>query len=325
VRAIEASEIADPTSPARAAIERLVSRWLGARGMAPMGFLVDVKPFAFPEERRYFVAETADATVGFLAAVPVYARRGWLFEDLLRDPSAPNGTAEVLVDAAMKRVAAEGARYVTLGLAPLAGDVQGSLRRLRAWTRALYDFEGVRAFKAKLRPHAWDPIHMAWPRGESARVALLDALAAFARGSFTRFGVDTLLQGPTFVVRALAVLLVPWTVLLALSDARHWFPSAWVKYAWVGFDACVALALLWLAARWRRWLGVLLAALVTGDALVTLSEALAYNVERAHRALDWSVIVASCVAPAFAATVLWGAVKARASLVGTVAKTRSGG
>jgi phosphatidylglycerol lysyltransferase len=289
--------------------------------MAQMGFLVDVQPFDMPEERRYFVAETPDATVGFLAAVPVYARRGWLLEDLLRDPNAPNGTAELLVDLAMRRLADEGAAYVTLGLAPLAGDVGGWLRAIRAWTRALYDFEGVRAFKAKLRPHGWDPLHMAWPEGETAATALHDALVAFARGSFTRFGLDTLLQGPTFVVRALATLLVPWTLTLALCDARRWFPAAWIQHAWVCFDATVALALLALAARWRRWLGVLLAVLVTGDALVTLSEALAFNVARAHRVVDWSVIAISCVAPAFAAIVLWAAVRARAPLAAGVAKS----
>ena len=56
--------------------------------------------------------------VALLAAVPIYARQGWLVEDLLRDVGAPNGTAEALVDKAMRRFAEAGSRYATLGLAP---------------------------------------------------------------------------------------------------------------------------------------------------------------------------------------------------------------
>ena len=58
----------------RAEIERLVERWLGSRSLAPMGFLVHVDPFPFPEERRLFVAERAGRMVGLLAAVPVFGR-----------------------------------------------------------------------------------------------------------------------------------------------------------------------------------------------------------------------------------------------------------
>ena len=183
-----------------------------------MGFLVDVQPFHFAAERRYFVAERDGALVGFLAAVPIYARGGWLLEDFLRDPRAPNGTSELLIDAAMRALGDEGSRYVTLGLAPLAGPVRGTLRAARTLSSALYDFEGLRAFKAKLQPHAWEPIFLAHPPGSSSHVALVDALAAFARGSFVRFGGATLLRGPALVVRALAAALVPWTAAAGVRE-----------------------------------------------------------------------------------------------------------
>jgi phosphatidylglycerol lysyltransferase len=307
VRALDAADVV-PGAPDRRAIEALVAEWLGARGMAPMRFLVDVQPFEFPGERRWWLAEQGGRVVAFLAAVPVYARGGWLFEDLLRAERAPNGAAELLVDRAMRDVAGEGARFVTLGLAPLAGDVRGWLKAARAWAAALYDFDGVRAFKAKLRPNAWDPIYLAYPPGASGNVALADVLGAFAGGSFARFGMQTLLQGPALVVRALAVLLVPWTAMIALAGPR-WFPSPGVRVAWVVFDVLVAASLFALAARWRAWLGALLAASVTADAAITLLEAVLYNAPRARGALDWLVIVVSCLAPAFAAVVLWGRVR----------------
>ncbi|HEX9103645.1 MAG TPA: DUF2156 domain-containing protein [Polyangia bacterium] len=295
-----------PGAPLRVAIEALVERWRLDKPMAPMGFLVDVQPFDFAAERRYFVAERDGAVVGFLAAVPIYARRGWLLEDFLRDPRAPNGTAELLIDAAMRALAADGCRYVTLGLAPLSGPVEGWLRAARRLSSPLYDFAGLRAFKAKLRPHEWEPIYLAHPRGSSSHVALVDALAAFAHGSFLRFGGATLLRGPALVVRVLAALLVPWTALLATADAR-WFPAPWVQAAWVTFDLSLVAALFALTWRWRHWLGVLVAAAVSADALVTPAQLALYDWPRV-RGLDWIVVAISLAGPALAAVVLWGAV-----------------
>jgi phosphatidylglycerol lysyltransferase len=306
VRRVPATELVEGAST-RTKIEALIARWLGRRSMAPMGFLVDVQPFTFADERQYFVAEHGDAIVGFLAVVPVYARNGWFLEDLLRVPDAPNGTSEALVDAALRRAAELGSTYATLGLAPMAG-TSGWLRGVSRWTRALYDFSGVHAFKAKLRPDAWEPIYLSYPKGSGPNRALYDSLAAFARGSFARFGVQTLLRGPAIVVRLLAVLLIPWTILLMLAGATQFFPSALVKWSWVGFDVLLAIALFALASRWRRWLGLALAAAVTADSILTLFEVLAYNVPRAHDVIDTIVLLVAWLAPTFAAVTLWGAV-----------------
>src|SRR5262249_32756665 len=114
VRAASADELRD--GPVRAAIADLAERWLATRPMAPMGFLVHVDPFRFPEERRVFVAERNGVLVAAAGVIPVPARSGWFLEDLLRAPEAPNGTAELLVDAVMRWAAAEGCPWVTLGL-----------------------------------------------------------------------------------------------------------------------------------------------------------------------------------------------------------------
>ena len=305
VRRIGARELAK-TAPLRLAIEALVERWRHDKPMAPMGFLVDVQPFDFAAERRYFVAERDGAVVGFLAAVPIYRRNGWLLEDFLRDPAAPNGTAELLIDAAMRALADEGSRYVTLGLAPLSGPVSGWLRIARRLSSPLYDFAGLRAFKAKLRPHEWEPIYLAYPPGTSSHVALVDALAAFARGSFLRFGGATLLRGPALVVRVLAALLVPWTALLALADAR-WFPARWVQTGWVAFDLALVTALFALTWRWRHWLGVVVACAISADAVVTPMQLVLYDAPRIA-GLEWLVVAIALAGPALAAVVLWGAV-----------------
>jgi len=293
--------------PKRVELEGLIARWLASRTLAPMGFLVQVDPFAHPERRRYFVAEHEGRIVGFLGVIPIYARSGWFFRDFLRDPHAPNGTVELLVDAGMRAAAAERISLVTLGLAPLAGEVGPVLRSARFFGRSLYDFEGLRTFKAKLKPDSWDPIFLSYPPRASSLFAIVDTLTAFSRGGLLRFGVQTLLRGPAIVIRLLAVLLVVWTVLLALPTSARWFPAPAWQWSWVGFDIALGAALFALARRWRHRLADIVTAAVTADAVVTLGEALVYNVPRTRNVIDVLVMTVAVCAPTFAAILLWHA------------------
>ena len=308
------TEALESGAPARAAIEALVSRWLGTRAMAPMGFLVRVDPFAVAEERRLYAAWHRGRLVGVLILVPVPARAGWFFEHLLRDPSAPNGTGELLFDAAMRDLGAEGVTFATFGLAPLAGDVGGWLRLARTWGRPLYDFTGLRAFKEKLRPTRWDPVYLTHPRGVPSTLAIYDTLRAFAQRHLVTFGVATLLRGPDVVVRVLAALLVPWTLALACVDGARWFPSAHVQRGWVVFDVGLAVALFTLTPRWRPALATWLSVLITADAVLTTIEALAWNASRIRGPRDALVIALAIAAPSLAAVVMWNARGRRASI-----------
>jgi phosphatidylglycerol lysyltransferase len=294
-------------SPTRAAVEALVRRWESAHAMPPMGFLVQLAPFDFVEQRRFFLAEQEGRVVGMLAAVPIFARGGWFFEDLLREPHAPNGTAELLVDAGMRAVAGEGSRFVTMGLAPLSGEVSGWLRAVRQSSRDLYDFEGLRAFKGKLKPSHWDAVYVAHPGGQWGAVTLLDVLAAFARGGLLRFGLATLMRGPALVLRALAALLILWTATLALAPASPWFPAATVKWAWVAFDVAVAAGLFSLLRRWRRGLASALLCLIGADAVLTLLQALTFNMPRARGLADAALLALAVAGPTAAAFMLWQA------------------
>jgi phosphatidylglycerol lysyltransferase len=307
VRPFDARLLADPRGEPRASVERLIARWEAARPMPPMGFLVQLHLHTELEERRFFAATARDgALIGFLSMVPVFTRKGWFVEDLIRAPEAPNGTAELLIDAAMRAAAAEGSRYLTLGLAPLAGPIGPWLRVARRTGLPLYDFHGVHAFKAKLRPQLWSPVFLSYPRGQLGIATVYDALAAFARGGLLRFGLQTLLRRPAVLVRALALILIPWTILMACAPSARWFPSPAVKWSWVAFDAVLALALTSLARRWRRGLDTLLAALVTADAAVTLVQADAWNLRHGPRnALTWIVAAISVIAPSLAAALLW--------------------
>jgi len=272
-----------------------------------MGFLVQLAPYAFAEERRSFVAERGGEVVAFLSAVPVYARNGWFVEHLLRGREAPNGTTELLVDAAMRAAVEAGRDYVTLGLAPLAGEVAGWLRGARLLGQPLYDFEGLWAFKRKLRPHRWERLHLAWPGPARTPWPVYDALEAFARGSLLRFGVASLLRRPVLWVGLLALLLVPWTVLLSLPAHAHRFPAPWVRWGWVLFDVGLTGALFTLVRRWRPGLATVLGSVIAGDACLTLLQAVLYNAPRARVPLDWFIICLAVLAPASASGLLFWA------------------
>ena len=165
-------------------LERCLDEWLGSRGLPPMHFLVEPKTLERLYDRCVAVATCNGKIIGFLIASPIPQRQGWLIEQIIRDNSAPNGTSELLVDAAMQLLASE-TNYVTLGLSPLSrrcGLEQPTarpwVRFLLGWVRAhgrrFYNFEGLDFFKAKLEPDGWEPIY-AVTRGR--RIGLRDLYA----------------------------------------------------------------------------------------------------------------------------------------------------
>jgi phosphatidylglycerol lysyltransferase len=69
----------------------------------------------------------------------------------------------------MRSVAADGSRYVTLGLSPLSQHAPAAfrhpawlgfvLRWVRLYGARFYNFAGLDAFKAKFNPQSWEPIY----------------------------------------------------------------------------------------------------------------------------------------------------------------------
>jgi phosphatidylglycerol lysyltransferase len=188
-RSLEAREISFELKEQLVSVRRL---WERRQGLPRLGFLTGLDPFVNADERRYYVAEDANARVrAFAVLTPVYARSGWLCEYLVRDPEAPNGTSELLVDAVMTSLKAE-THYVTLGLAPLAGAVGWPLQLARRAATPLYDFEGLWGFKAKFRPRRWDSIYVAYPKHQLGALSLFDAMSAFSHGAPAKFGLRTM-------------------------------------------------------------------------------------------------------------------------------------
>lgn len=190
--------------PLQRAMQEVLEFWLAGRGLPPLRFMTHADLLGDLGDRRVYVAERSGTVVAYLVASPIPARDGWLVEQWPRIPSAPNGTTQALVDAVMRDVARDGARYVSLGLSPLSrlGDPAGHeppawLKPLFGWLRAhgrrFYDFAGLESFKAALQPSAWEPV-FAIAHGPRFTPSMLRAIAGVFSG------------GPPewFVARALA-------------------------------------------------------------------------------------------------------------------------
>ncbi|HEY3819856.1 MAG TPA: DUF2156 domain-containing protein [Polyangiaceae bacterium] len=271
VRVVPQAEVADG-SPLRLEVERLARDWLHARHIEPMGFLVALEPFQCPSRHRYYVAELAGRAVGFLSAVPIGQRRAWLVEDMVRSRRAPNGTTESLLVAMMRDV--EESEYVTLGLTPLAGAVAWPLRFARWVSRPLFDFQGLRAFRERLRPQQWQPVWLVYPSRGSPVFSLVDSLRAFARGSLVGFAARSFVRHPSGLPWALALPLPIWTACLAWLVAIHrasllGFPRSELSL-WVAFDVLLLLVLVRVAMRPRRSRLLVATSLAFVDAALSL-------------------------------------------------------
>ncbi|HEX9084295.1 MAG TPA: DUF2156 domain-containing protein [Gemmatimonadaceae bacterium] len=188
------------------ALRLVLSQWLAMRHLPPLHFLIEPETLSDLRDRRVFVAERGGReVVAFTVLSPVPARNGWLVEQIVRGSRAPNGTAELLLDTAMRAVAASGSTYATLGLSPLSHRaeleplhqpswVSFVLRSVRRYGARFYNFGGLDAFKAKFNPEVWEPVY-AIVEGASFPPRAFYAIAgAFSGGAPIRLVLRALLR-----------------------------------------------------------------------------------------------------------------------------------
>lgn len=174
------------------ALSNCLQGWLAAKGLPPLHFIVEPDTLGRLFDRRVFVGEREGEVVGFVVLSPVPRRNGWLFEQFPHAPGAPNGTVELMIDAAMRALAADGYDYATLGLSPLSARAQAAdpsdnplwMRLLLAWlhkhAQRFYNFDGLDAFKAKLRPSHWEPVFAVSNEKSISPRTLYAVLSAFS-------------------------------------------------------------------------------------------------------------------------------------------------
>ncbi len=166
-KGVVVEEMAPRMAAQDAEMAAVLKSWLESRGLPPLHFMVepDVLRGAL-EDRLVFVARRDGRVGAYLVASPIPGRNGYLLEELARARHAANGATELLIDTAMRRFAAEGRNYVSMGLVALAHDsfrdnpwwLQAMMRFARAHANRFYNFRGLEQFRAKMSPARWEKI-----------------------------------------------------------------------------------------------------------------------------------------------------------------------
>ena len=163
--------------------------WLARRSAAEKGFSLGFFDEAYVARFPVAIIERDGEIIAF-ANMWSGAGRGELSLDLMRHRhDAPSGIMESLVVHLMQWGQQHGYRHFVLGMAPLSGFEASSAASL--WNRlgafiyeygeAIYNFQGLRAFKAKFHPE-WEPHYLAYPGGLRLPRIMADVSALVAGG-----------------------------------------------------------------------------------------------------------------------------------------------
>ncbi len=204
----------DHKDPAmREAISNAVRRWLATRGMAPLHFLVQVEPFTYPSIERLSSPKWRNARrlrVRGAASQPAPAG-SWKISCARRT----RRTARTSCWSTQSCELGRGGRQPLEHAGPRSARREGpaaSRRGAQEQRLPLRFREPAAGFKAEAQADLLVPHLSLLSTDPGAFVSLVDALLAFTRGGFLRFGLRSLLRGPTSVLHALTLLLVPWTL-----------------------------------------------------------------------------------------------------------------
>lgn len=176
-------------------LRNCLNDWLSHRHFPPLHFMTEPDTLdGVLRDRLLWVAVRGEKPIGFLLASPATRRNGYLLEQIVRTSDAPNGTAELLIDAAMRSLAELNCTFATLGLVALAKHVEKEMARNPLWLRALlawarahgcrfYNFQGLEAFRTKLHPQMWEPVYAISNEKSFSPMTLHAVAAAFCESS----------------------------------------------------------------------------------------------------------------------------------------------
>lgn len=167
-KGVEIESLSPADAAAHPEIRLTLQEWLRNRPLPPMHFLVEPEVLSgVVDDRLLLFARHRNRIVAFLVASPVSARNGFLIEEVARSTRAPNGTTELLIDAAMHRFAESGCTFATMGLVALAHGtttenplwLRGLMSIARAHANRFYNFRGLERFRAKMHPVRWEKLY----------------------------------------------------------------------------------------------------------------------------------------------------------------------
>ena len=156
-------------------IAAVVAGWrAGLDRPEPQSFM-RTEPFAAVGRKRLFVARRHGRAEAFLSCASLPAANAWYLEDVVRIPEAVNGATELLVVAALRRFAEEGAASASFALAPMRR-VDRQLDRRSAWLGRIlsvairgfdrrYGFRAIARYEERFEPSEWVPRYILFRPG----------------------------------------------------------------------------------------------------------------------------------------------------------------
>lgn len=173
-----------------AQLSRISDAWLASRRSPEKGFSVGRFGREWLDRWPVVLVLLHGRPVAFANILATDSRDCAMLDLMRYDAEAPPGTMEFLFTALILRLKEEGYLRFSLGMAPLSGLSPDRSRRL--WDRfgalvyrhggAFYNFEGLRAFKAKFDPD-WVPRYLATATGMPPLLPLADAARLIARAA----------------------------------------------------------------------------------------------------------------------------------------------
>lgn len=179
-----------PHSPALIAELHAISEaWLGDKVGHEKRFSVGRFDPAYLDHFPLAVVRRDGQALAFASLMAPGAGRRVAIDLMRYRPGDASGIMEFLFVALIEHYKAQGAEEFSLGMAPLSG--LSERRTARLWSRfgalmfrhggAFYNFEGLRAFKAKFAPE-WRARYIALPMGVSPMVAMADVALLISGG-----------------------------------------------------------------------------------------------------------------------------------------------
>ncbi|GAC58875.1 hypothetical protein GOHSU_56_00080 [Gordonia hirsuta DSM 44140 = NBRC 16056] len=177
--------LADQPLDIRAQVTGISDEWIGGKGLPEMGFTLGGIDEALDDDVYTSLAtDQVGDVLGVLSWLPVYGGAGvvvgWTLDVMRRTGDEFGPVIEFLLGSAMLEFKAQGAQFVSLSGAPLAGDdatgakggAERVLDKLGAAMEPLYGFRSLHAFKKKFRPR-YEPVYLAYrDEGDLPRIGL---------------------------------------------------------------------------------------------------------------------------------------------------------
>lgn len=186
----------------RKELESIVAEWLESRKMTALDFLNKVEPWSLSEDKKYFELSVNERVTAFVAAVPVWPRKGWYLIDVMRRAHTEAGTTELLVLESMRLLREQGAKDISLGIAPLSNlseapeDQRGKFYEffLNLYENAdwFYGFKSLHQYKMKFQPTFTNTVYIVFGSPRASVRGLLGVIYAFLPGGLLSAGVSAI-------------------------------------------------------------------------------------------------------------------------------------